>query len=112
MDGRFIKNNIKRIVFSVIGGVFLSLFFYNFVKAIPPLSPYLPGQTLDPNCSPGDPNCTVLPSLTGTSTPGNIGFYTGTTTLSGDSYLFWDNLNKRLGIGTSTIVENYMLKVI
>jgi hypothetical protein len=105
MDGRFIKNNIKRIVFSVIGGVFLSLFFYNFVKAIPPLSPYLPGETLDPNCSPGDPNCTVLPSLTGTSTPGNIGFYTGTTTLSGDSYLFWDNLNKRLGIGTSTPAE-------
>jgi hypothetical protein len=105
MDGRFIKNNIKRIVFSVIGGVFLILFFYNFVKAIPPLSPYLPGETLDPNCSPGDPNCTVLPSLTGTSTPGNIGFYTGTTTLSGDSYLFWDNLNKRLGIGTSTPAE-------
>jgi hypothetical protein len=105
MDGRFIENNIKRIVFSVIGGVFLSLFFYNFVKAIPPLSPYLPGETLDPNCSPGYPNCTVLPSLTGTSTTGNIGFYTGTTTLSGDTQLFWDNLNKRLGIGTSTPLE-------
>jgi hypothetical protein len=104
MDERFIKNNIKRIVFSVIGGVFLSLFFYNFVKAIPPLSPYLPGETLDPNCSPGDPNCTVLPSLTGTSTPGNISFYTGTTTLSGDTELFWDNINKRLGVGTSTPV--------
>jgi hypothetical protein len=104
MGGQFIKNNIKRIVFSVIGGVFLSLFFYNFVKAIPPLSPYLPGETLDPNCSPGDPNCTVLPSLTGTSTPGNISFYTGTTTLSGDTELFWDNINKRLGVGTSTPV--------
>ncbi len=105
MDGRFIKNNIKRIVFATIGGIFFSLVVYNIVKAIPPLSPYLPGETLDPACSPGDPNCTVLPSLTGTSTPGNIGFYTGTTTLSGDSYLFWDNLNKRLGIGTSTPAE-------
>jgi hypothetical protein len=105
MGGKFIKNNIKRIVFSVIGGVFLSLFFYNFVKAIPPLSPYLPGETLDPNCAPGDPNCTVLPSLTGTSTPGNISFYTGTTTLSGDTELFWDNINKRLGVGTSTPSE-------
>jgi hypothetical protein len=104
MDGRFIKNNIKRIVFAVIGGVFLSLFFYNFVKAIPPLSPYLPGETLDPSCSPGDPNCTVLPSLTGTSTAGNISFYTGTTTLLGDTQLFWDNTNKRLGVGTSTPV--------
>jgi hypothetical protein len=105
MHGRFIKNNIKRLVFCVIIGIFLSLVFYNIVKAVPPFSPYLPGQTLDPACSPTDPNCTVLPSLTGTSTPGNISFYTGTTTLSGDTELFWDNINKRLGIGTSTPSE-------
>jgi hypothetical protein len=43
MDGRFIKNNIKRLIFATIGGVFFSLVFYNIVKAIPPLSPYLPG---------------------------------------------------------------------
>jgi hypothetical protein len=96
------QNNTKRLVFYVIIGIFLSLVFYNIAKAIPPLSPYLPGETLDPSCSPGDPNCTVLPSLTGTSTPGNISFYTGTTTLSGNQALFWDNNNLRLGIGTST----------
>jgi len=72
---------------------------------VPPLSPYLPGETLDPNCSPGDPNCTVLPSLTGTSTPGNIAFYLNTTTLTGTSDLFWDNNSKKLGIGTTTPSE-------
>jgi len=78
------------------------LVVFTIVKAMPPNSPYLPGETLSPNCAPGDPNCTVLPSLTGTSTVGNIGFYTGTTTLSGDTNLFWDNTNKRLGLGTTT----------
>lgn len=99
---REIKNIIKTFILSIIFSVSISIFI---AYATPPTSPYLPGETLDPSCSPGDPNCTVLPSLTGTSTPGNISFYTGTTTLSGDSYLFWDNLNKRLGIGTSTPSE-------
>jgi hypothetical protein len=99
---REIRNIIKTFVLSIIFSVSISIFI---AYATPPTSPYLPGETLDPNCSPGDPNCTVLPSLTGTSTPGNIGFYTGTTTLSGDAQLFWDNTNKRLGIGTSAPAE-------
>ena len=33
-------------------------FVYSAVAA-PPGSPYAPGQTLSPNCAPGDPNCTV-----------------------------------------------------
>ena len=99
---REIRNIIKSFVLSIIFSVSISIFI---AYATPPTSPYLPGETLDPNCSPGDPNCTVLPSLTGTSTPGNIGFYTGTTTLSGDAQLFWDNTNKRLGIGTSAPAE-------
>ncbi|MEI7498356.1 MAG: tail fiber domain-containing protein [Candidatus Falkowbacteria bacterium] len=46
--------------------VFLALatlsFVVNFiVRAAPPTSPYNPGETLDPNCPPGDPNCTVTP---------------------------------------------------
>jgi len=93
-----IKNSIKTFFLSIIFSIFiLTLIAY----ATPPISPYLPGETLDPACSPGDLNCTVLPSLVGTSTSGNIGFYIGTTTLAGDTELFWDNLNKRLGVGTS-----------
>jgi hypothetical protein len=99
---REIKNIIKTFILSIIFSVSISIFI---AYAIPPTSPYLPGETLDPACFPGDPNCTVLPSLTGTSTPGNIGFYIGTTTLSGDTHLFWDNVNKRLGVGTSTPLE-------
>jgi hypothetical protein len=99
---REIKNIIKTFLLSIIFSVSISIFI---AYATPPTSPYLPGETLDPSCSPGDPNCTVLTSLTGTSTPGNIGFYKGTTTLSGDPQLFWDNVNKRLGVGTSTPLE-------
>ena len=104
------KINIGRLALYFLIIIFLGLLFYNIVKAIPPFSPYSPGETLDPNCSPGDTNCTVLPSLNGTSTAGNVGFYIGTTTLSGSLDFFWDNSNKRLGIGTSTPL--YKLTVI
>jgi len=40
--------------------------------------------------------------ITGTSTSGYVAFFNGSTTLSGDSGLFWDNTNKRLGIGTTS----------
>src|SRR5690348_3869602 len=33
--------------------------------ATPPASPYDPGETLDPTCSPGDTNCTVTPIMIG-----------------------------------------------
>ncbi|MDD5356578.1 MAG: hypothetical protein PHS53_00305 [Candidatus Pacebacteria bacterium] len=41
------------------------------VLAVPPDSPYAPGETLDPACAPGEPNCTVSTispwgSITGT----------------------------------------------
>lgn len=40
--------------------------------------------------------------MTGTGTSGQVSFFNGTTTQGGDSNLFWDNTNKRLGIGTTT----------
>jgi len=40
-----------------------SLFLHSFVFSAPPSTPYNPGETLDPNCSPGDTNCTVYPPL-------------------------------------------------
>ncbi|MGQ9820061.1 MAG: hypothetical protein ACUVQ1_09110, partial [Candidatus Kapaibacteriales bacterium] len=39
--------------------------------------------------------------VTGSGTTGQVTFWTGTQTLSGDNDLFWDNTNKRLGIGTT-----------
>jgi hypothetical protein len=39
--------------------------------------------------------------LTGIGTSGQVSFFTGTTTQAGDNGLFWDNTNKRLGIGNT-----------
>lgn len=40
--------------------------------------------------------------VTGTGTPTQVTFWSGANTLSGNSNLYWDNSNNRLGIGTST----------
>ena len=39
--------------------------------------------------------------VTGTGTSGQVSFWTGTNTQSGDSGLIWDNVNKRLGVGAT-----------
>jgi hypothetical protein len=40
--------------------------------------------------------------IAGSGLAGQITFWTSSTNLGGDNNLFWDNLNKRLGIGTTT----------
>jgi hypothetical protein len=40
--------------------------------------------------------------ITGTGTAGQVSFWTGTNTQSGDANLFWNNTDKRLGIGTTS----------
>jgi hypothetical protein len=47
--------------------------------------------------------------VTGTGTAGQVAFWNGTTTQTGDNGLFWNNTNKRLGIGTSSPI--YKLNV-
>ena len=39
--------------------------------------------------------------VTGTGTSGQVAFFNGTTTITGESNLFWDAANDRLGIGTN-----------
>jgi hypothetical protein len=60
---------------------------------------YLPGQTLNPSCLPTDSTCIVsaLPITTGSLLFGN-----GTATAATSSSLFWDSVNNRLGIGTTS----------
>lgn len=41
----------------------------------------------------------VMPAL---SAPGQVAFWTSVINLSGDNNLYWDNANKRLGIGTTS----------
>jgi hypothetical protein len=38
----------------------------------------------------------------GTGSAGQVAFWDGTSSQTGDSGLFWDNTNKRLGVGTNT----------
>jgi hypothetical protein len=40
--------------------------------------------------------------ITGTGASGQGTFWTGATSVSGDNAFFWDNTNKRLGLGTAT----------
>jgi hypothetical protein len=44
---------------------------------------------------------TLTNPITGTGTSGQVAFFNGTTTQTGDNGLFWDNVNKRLGVGTN-----------
>ncbi|MEO0267121.1 MAG: hypothetical protein ABIM36_03180 [candidate division WOR-3 bacterium] len=40
-------------------------------------------------------------NVSGSGSPTQVAFWTGTYTISGDNNLWWDNTNKRLGIGTN-----------
>ncbi|GIW65618.1 MAG: hypothetical protein KatS3mg094_137 [Candidatus Parcubacteria bacterium] len=55
-------NKILIFIIFLISSILLS--YYYFAYSAPPISPYQPGETLDPNCSPGDTNCTVSPAIT------------------------------------------------
>lgn len=75
--------------------------------ATPPSSKYTAGETLNPTCSPGDTNCSVVPlsigDEIGSSTSGSILFADSSGNLAQDnSKLFWDDTNNRFGIGTTT----------
>jgi len=58
-----VKKRERILILSLLLTLILSLFFHSFVFSAPPSSPYYPGETLDPACSPGDTNCTVAPPL-------------------------------------------------
>ncbi len=86
----------------------LLVFFSLALPALadPPTSPYLPGETLTPNCAPTDTNCTVTPPLSATTTltTGSVPFIGNAsgTVYENNANFYWDNTNLRLGIGTST----------
>lgn len=49
---------------------------------------------------------TITNPVTGTGASGQVGFWTGTGTQSGDGGLTWDNVNKRLGIGLTNPAQS------
>jgi hypothetical protein len=77
----------------------------------------LQGTDIDPGLAPNDGDIlqwdgtagqwvaaplSSLGGVTGTGTAGQVAFWTGASTIAGDDDLYWDNSNKRLGIGTTT----------
>ncbi|MDD4477319.1 MAG: hypothetical protein PHY40_04175, partial [Patescibacteria group bacterium] len=103
----FLKNNNYRVKFAALSVFvfgFLSFFALYPVFASPPDSPYAPGATLNPTCSPGDTNCSVASPI--------VSIFSATSTVTMNDYalafhgsasntLFIDALNSRIGIGTS-----------
>jgi hypothetical protein len=53
---------------------------------------------------------TLTNPVTGTGANGQVSFWTGTGSQSGDNGLFWDNTNKRLGIGTNAPSEQLQVQ--
>lgn len=49
-------------------------------------------------------------TVKGTGTNGQVAFFNGTTTQTGDNGLFWDNTNKRLGVGTNAPTQTFYMK--
>ncbi|HHD92576.1 MAG TPA: hypothetical protein ENL06_03090, partial [Candidatus Portnoybacteria bacterium] len=85
----FIKFTLSILISVLVVGI--------IVKAAPPTSLYTPGETLDPECSPGSTNCDV-----GLSS-GSLLFSSSNFLLDQDNAnLYWDNTNHRLGVGTSS----------
>ena len=87
---------------SIFVGVIMALYYFYPVFASPPATMYAPGETTNPTCSPGDPNCSVYPPLTTTLTT-STAITMGTSSLNFDSGTFFiDAANNKIGIGTTT----------
>ena len=96
----------KRFLVSVIGLIVLSVFTYAILAlAAPPDSPYLPGATLNPSCSPGDTNCTVSKPVSYDTT--NINIPIGTTTAASLLELYSTTTAPILTITAATSTTSY-----
>src|SRR3989344_2982596 len=89
------KGKTPILVFSVIA--LFAVTFFAFAAF--PATPYAPGDTLDPACSPGDTNCYVRDAPAGTTTLiqyNDGGAFSATTSLN------FNATTTRFGIGTSS----------
>ena len=95
------KNKIlsSKLFQSILITLITVLTVFAIVKAAPPNSPYKPGETLTPSCSPGGINCTVSTPTISTSTANYIPKFTNNTDIA-NSVIYENNGN--IGIGTTT----------
>ncbi len=97
----------RRSFYPMLNGVFYGLVFAGlfsavvFVFATPPTSKYDFAATLDPNCTPGSTNCSVVSPVpyTGSTAAVSLGAYDFTVDTS---TLYVDSTNNRVGIGTTS----------
>ena len=101
MESRSVKKKIPFLII-LIGAI--SILLCHSAKAAPPDSPYLPGETLDPNCSPGETNCTVVPPVLSTR------LISTTLPLSGGGDLSEDRVLKIPGL-SSLGTPNFLVGV-
>ena len=73
------KSHLVFYVFPILVLV-IALWYGGYTRIFAVSSPYAPGATLDPDCAPGDPNCTVQVLPDQTSNGGKILSTNGTTT--------------------------------
>jgi len=101
-----IKNHLLTAIKEIAGALIAVLIIFAIAKAAPPLSPYNPGETLDPTCSSiDDENCTVttpaisgansdITSLSGLTTALSVGQGgTGLSTIASDKLLYTSTLD-------------------
>lgn len=84
--------NLKKIIHPILTGFIAAGLFsvVLYVFAAPPATPYSPGETLNPSCGPGDPNCTVYSPIpySGANSNVDLGPYSVTTTGTGTFGIF------------------------
>ncbi|MBI2038063.1 MAG: beta-propeller fold lactonase family protein [Candidatus Magasanikbacteria bacterium] len=77
-ESKFLRGFLK--LSPVFVGLIMVFYYFYPAFASPPSSPYAPGETTDPSCSPGDTNCTVYPPFTTTLT-GTTAITMGTSSI-------------------------------
>src|SRR5579863_7474590 len=99
----------KFLVLCAIASALYLIFFFSLnAYADPPNSPYIPGETLNPNCPPTGPSstdCTVEPPLFSTTTLplGGVLYVSDTTgTITADtSSIYWNATSTMFQLGSS-----------
>jgi len=88
-------------------GVFLSLIISQVAFSAPPGSKYSPGETLQPDCDPGDTNCSVeatvlsIGSTVGSATANSVLFVDSSGDLGEDNNFFtYDSSTHQLSLGS------------
>lgn len=83
----------KIIILSLVCLVFTGIFSFGAVLAVPPQSPYAPGETTDPACAPGSVNCAVVSPVPYSGATSSVNLGQHNLTVNGVSKIGYDGLN-------------------